>query len=134
MEQWVDIDGFNGKYQVSNTGKIRSTCYKEPRILSQYRIGKDRKYLAVKLYTGGRGTGKNYKVHRLVALAFIPNPDNKEQINHIDRNTFNNNASNLEWCTDSENQRHAWQTGLRVCTDAQLKSIRNAQRIRWEER
>ena len=134
MEYWVDIDGFNGKYQVSNTGKVRSNCYKEPRILSQYKIGKYRNYLAVKLYTGGKGTGRGYKVHRLVAQAFIPNPDNKEQVNHIDGNTFNNNVSNLEWCTNSENQKHAWQTGLRACSDAQLKSIKNAQRIRWEER
>ena len=126
MEQWVDIKGFEGKYQVSNTGEVRSLCYKKPRILSQYDTGKYRNYKEVKLYKGGRGTGDSYKVHRLVAEAFIPNPDNKPQVNHIDGNTFNNDVSNLEWVTNSENQKHAWDNGLHKATKAQQDSCREA--------
>lgn len=126
MEQWVDIKGFDGKYQVSNTGKVRSLCYKKPRILSQYNTGKYRNYKEVKLYKGGRGTDDGYKVHRLVAEAFIPNPDNKPQVNHIDGNTFNNDVSNLEWVTNSENQKHAWDNGLHKVTEAQQDSYREA--------
>lgn len=126
MEEWVDIKGFNGKYQVSNTGKVRSLCYKNPRILSTGKTGKYRNYLEVKLYKDGRGTGKNYKVHRLVAEAFLPNPDNKPQVNHIDGNTFNNDVSNLEWVTDSENQKHAWDNGLHKTTKAHQDSCREA--------
>lgn len=129
MEEWVDIKGFNGKYQVSNTGKVRSLCYKNPRILSTGKTGKYRNYLEVKLYKGGRGTGKNYKVHRLVAEAFLPNPDNKPQVNHIDGNTFNNDVSNLEWATDSENQKHAWDNGLHKPTKAHQDSCREASKV-----
>ena len=129
MEKWVDIKGFNGKYQVSDTGKVRSLCYKKPRILSTSNTGKYRNYLAVKLYKGGRGTGKDYKVHRLVAEAFLPNPDNKPQVNHIDGNTFNNDVSNLEWVTNQENQKHAWNNGLHKTTKAQQDSCREASKI-----
>lgn len=55
---------------------------------------------------------KDYKIHRLVALAFIPNPNNLPQVNHIDGNKSNNCVENLEWCNNSYNQQHAWNTGL----------------------
>jgi len=56
---------------------------------------------------------KSMKAHRLVALAFIPNPHNKQQVNHIDGNKLNNNVDNLEWCTHTENMQHAHRTGLK---------------------
>lgn len=58
------------------------------------------------------GKVKNESIHRLVAQAFIPNPDSKPQVNHIDCNTLNNNVSNLEWCTAKENTVHAWKNGM----------------------
>lgn len=67
-------------------------------------------YVRVELWQCGQG--KKYLVHRLLAQAFIPNPENKHQVNHIDGNPQNNTISNLEWVTQSENQIHAYRTGL----------------------
>jgi len=67
-------------------------------------------YLRVELWQNG--IGKKYLVHRLLAQAFIPNPDEKPQVNHIDGDKRNNALSNLEWVTQSENQKHAYETGL----------------------
>ena len=95
-EQWKDIDGYDGAYQVSDLGRVRSHKSGEWRVL----IGRKDKdgYLLVCLCKGGKA--KNYKVHRLVAQAFIPNDDeSKTIINHIDNSDKQNNrASNLEWC------------------------------------
>lgn len=67
---------------------------------------------------------KNLHVHRLVAQAFIPNVDNKPQINHIDGNKSNNNIKNLEWCTNSENGKHAWKTGLKKYSEKHRDILR----------
>ena len=67
-------------------------------------------YIRVELWCAGRG--KKYQLHRLLAEAFIPNPENKPQVNHIDGDKRNNNLSNLEWCTQYENQIHAYKIGL----------------------
>lgn len=69
-------------------------------------------YLQVVLSREGKSNW--YKVHRLVAQTFIPNPENKPQVNHIDGNKINNNINNLEWCTNSENQIHAFKNNLQV--------------------
>ncbi len=67
-------------------------------------------YLRVTLYKDG--SRKNFLIHRLIATHFIPNPENKPQVNHIDGNKINNNIDNLEWVTPSENTQHAYDTGL----------------------
>ncbi|MBM7836318.1 HNH endonuclease [Clostridium sardiniense] len=105
----IDIEGYSG-YYVSSKGKVFSTNNGGFKKLRPFKIGKYRNYLAVRLYKDKKG--KDYKVHRLVGMYFIPNPKNLPQINHIDGNTFNNSVENLEWCTNGENQLHAWAFGL----------------------
>ena len=102
LEKIKDIKGYEGLYQVSSWGKVISV--KTNKVLSPEINSKG--YLRVDLYDS-TGKKKHYKVHRLVAEAFIPNPENKPQINHIDGNTQNNSITNLEWCTSSENMNHA---------------------------
>lgn len=92
-KQWKQIKNFEGKYLVSNYGEVKSV--KTDKLLKPYT--NKTKYLYVML---GR---KHYRVHRLVAQAFIENPLNKEFINHKDYNTFNNCADNLEWVSMEEN-------------------------------
>lgn len=107
-EIWRDIDGYDGLYQVSNLGRVKSFKYKTPRI-TKGAVG-IRGYLYVNLYRGGKC--KHAYVHRLVAKAFIPNSDNKPQVNHINGDKSDNRVVNLEWCTPSENVQHAFDAGL----------------------
>ena len=108
-EIWRSIKDYPG-YEVSNLGRVRSFNFNRVRIKTLI-THKPTGYIAVYLYKHNKI--KNAKVHRLVAQAFIPNPENKPQVNHIDGDKTNNKADNLEWCTPSENQRHANRTGLR---------------------
>lgn len=106
-EIWKDIEGYNGKYQISNMGRVKSLVdnhgkFRE-KILRPSNDGWG--YLFVYLYKGGEH--KMHKVHRLVLMAFNPVADmDNLQINHIDENKTNNNLSNLEWCTCKENCNH----------------------------
>lgn len=113
-EVWRDVPEYEGLYQVSNKGNVK----RDGRIKSQ-RIDKGG-YCTVGL--SRNSVQKCLKVHRLVAGAFIPNPEEKRTVNHIDGNKQNNNVENLEWATHSENIIHANATGLRVVTEAQRKA------------
>ena len=100
-EQWKVIAGFP-KYQISNTGKIRSEYSNSILIPHITNSG----YFQVNLFEGGKQF-KRY-IHRLVAEAFIPNISKKNCVNHIDGNRKNNFSDNLEWCTRSENMNHSY--------------------------
>ncbi len=110
QEIWKAVADSNGEYHISNHGRVKSyKCGKE-RILKPYLLGGGLPYYAYSLHI--KNKRKICKVHRLVALAFIPNPDNKPQVNHKDGNKLNNHIDNLEWMTSKENHQHAWDTGL----------------------
>ena len=99
-EIWKDVQGFDGLYQVSNIGRVKSLATN--RILKQS-IRSDG-YLTVSLHKDGKQ--KSFLAHRLVASAYIGNPDNYPQINHKDENKTNNCVSNLEWCTPMYNANY----------------------------
>ena len=126
-EPWRPVPGYEGIYDVSSKGRIRrihspnghhkETLYGilEP-VINRYgyhRITLSKNNIRI-----------NYSVHRLVALAFIENPNNKPFINHIDGNKVNNTVENLEWCTSGENNRHAFATGLNRYHPEFLPSLR----------
>lgn len=93
IEIFKDIEGYED-YQISNLGNVKSLRFGKEKILKPVKDGK--KYLCVVLYKQGKH--KMCKVHRLVAQAFIPNPNNYQQVNHKDEDKTNNQVNNLEWC------------------------------------
>lgn len=103
---WKDIPGYEGLYQVSNLGTIYSVRYKRLRKSSTDRYG----YAFVGL--NKHGNQQFFSIHRLVASAFIQNPCNLPEVNHIDGNKQNNRADNLEWCDHYANMIHAYKAGL----------------------
>lgn len=105
-EIWKDINGFEGLYQISNLGRVKSI--RNNIILKQTYCKSN--YLKVKLSKNCKQ--KTIQVHRLVTETFIPNPDNKPQVNHIDGNKENNHIDNLEWVTAKENTEHAIKIGI----------------------
>lgn len=103
-EIWKDIKGYEDLYQISNMGNVRSLNYSRTGKTEILRPGSDRGYLCVGLCKNGKA--KTYRVHRLVAQAFIPNPDELPCINHIDEDKTNNRVENLEWCDHAYNNNY----------------------------
>jgi hypothetical protein len=123
-----DIVAYGDRYEVSNLGRVRNVK------TGKYLKGElhSKGYLRVQLYGEDR-KNKRYFVHRLVGLAFIPNPDNKPQVNHKDGNKQNNEVTNLEWATVQENGQHASDTGLlnvRKGEDKSTQAILDEDRVR----
>lgn len=106
-EFWKPIVEYAGKYEVSNFGRVRNA---RGAMLKPFLTHGG--YLMVALCDKGSKT--NYRLNRLVAEAFIPNPDRKKEVNHKNGRKTDNNAVNLEWSTKSENMRHAYQNGLQT--------------------
>lgn len=113
MEKWRDIPGYEGLYQASDLGKIKSL---EKYVNNRYKdVYREERILKPSISKGGYkrvvltkdGTKKYIAVHRLIAMTFIPNPDNFPQINHKDEDKQNNCVSNLEWCTCKYNTRYS---------------------------
>lgn len=135
-EQWKDIKGFEGRYQVSNMGRVKSlsriVCNRASNRAKSFEYKKAGRimkthvsnsgYVFVQLWVEGTAFGKF--IHRLVADAFIPNPNGYEEVNHKDENKLNNNADNLEWCTPSYNMRYGEMAVIR-----QRGNIRNRKSI-----
>lgn len=119
IEIWKDVVGYEGYYMISNIGRVKTVSrlkrskrngvspvkeYIRPPRVDKYG------YHVITLCVDSKS--KTFKIHRLVGIAFIPNPDNKPQINHKDGNKSNNHIDNLEWVTGLENQQHAQKMGL----------------------
>ena len=110
MEKYKDIPGYEGRYQITTWGRVYS-------VVSEKFMRQDvneKGYLRVDLFDEC-GKRKHHRVHRLVANAFIANPENKPQVNHIDGNKQNNSVTNLEWVTDEENKTHQYELYDKEC-------------------
>ena len=105
-EIWKDIEGYEGYYQVSNLGRVKRVS--DGYILKPYHHEKG--YLKIDLQIHGKR--RKFRIHRIVAEAFIPNENNYPQINHINGMKEDNRVENLEWCTNKMNSEHAWRLGL----------------------
>lgn len=150
MEIWKDIKGYEGKYQVSNYGNVKSlprtrkakfnsVSYKQEIILKPKTANNG--YLLVNLYIESKRV--MFSIHRLVALTFIDNPNNYPVINHKNGIKTDNRVENLEWCTQSHNRIHALENNLAKVakgethcqarlTNEQVLEIRNDNRKQWQ--
>ena len=110
-EIWKDIQGYEGMYQVSSHGRVRSLNYNKTGLEGIMSFN-DNGTGYLQVYLTKNKKSKKVLVHRLVAMTFIDKIEGKNFVNHIDGNKTNNHVENLEWCTKSENQQHAYDTGL----------------------
>lgn len=135
MELWQDIPNFKGLYQASINGEIRSLDHERKNGTNKYiqkgkllKLNKNSNgYLQVKL--SKNSTAKTYRVNRLIALTFIPNPQNKKTVNHINGNKLDNRVKNLEWATQKEQAIHRHKvlkipySNCKECHEANKKKI-----------
>lgn len=137
MELWKDVVGYESYYEVSNLGRVRSKERVLPHNINKGNYVKKSKVLSTQIRKGYvfvcvcvNGIRKALPVHRVVAKAFLPNPENKAQVNHIDGDKTNNKLENLEWATAKENVDHAVRTGLIKKGSRSSRSILNEDIVR----
>ena len=117
-DEWTDIKGYENLYQISKEGEEKSLYFNKEKILKQHIMKNG--YHQVSLYKDGIKT--KFLVHRLVALNFLPNPNSLPQVNHIDGNKSNNSIENLEWISQIDNMKHAFENNL-VTTITEKKKV-----------
>jgi len=126
MQKWLPVQGYECYYEVSNTGSVRrkSTHVKNTLGVTKFIKGKvmiprdnGMGYLRVKLTSANKS--RRIMLHRIIAEAFIPNPNGFKCVNHKDGNKLNNSIDNLEWCTQSYNVLHGWKSNGRMLTERQ---------------
>lgn len=131
-ETWKPVVGYEKYYEISSTGRLmrlpieakgRSGCIRITSSKILKRVTGRTEYLTYQISKFGKR--KNLKAHRLVAAAFIPNPEKKPYVNHKDGNKLNNSILNLEWVTAKENVRHAWDNSLNKMYPHQIAAFRN---------
>ena len=110
-EIWKKIKGYGGKYEISSLGRIKSLWWGKERILV---LNKNTTKIYLDLQLCFNGEQKQFTVHRLVAMSFLPKQKGKNYVNHKNGDKKDNRVENLEWCTNGENQKHAYSTKLRV--------------------
>lgn len=140
-EIWIDIKGYEGLYQVSSLGRVKSLTriikHSEGflrtikgRIIKLQQNNFRSGYYEVSLHKDG--TEKRFRINVLVAKSFIPNPENKPQVNHKNGDKSDNSVDNLEWSTDIENKRHGWENGLYTNNHRKKKIICNETEEEYE--
>ena len=124
MENWKDIEGYEGLYQVSNIGRVKRLVGFKCNV-ERFLTGQKDKDGYILLCLSKDGSIKRYRVHRLVAEAFVPNPDNKPEIDHINTDRSDNRAENLRWATRKENANNpiTRKHHKRVCSEETKRKI-----------
>jgi hypothetical protein len=119
METWKPIPGYEGQYEVSDQGRVRSAA--TGKMLAPNRMTHG--YFCVHLYNGGKQTRKVKTIHQLVATVFIPNPNERREVNHKNFDRTDNTVGNLEWVSRKENVHHALAAGRRVKPEKRVRGV-----------